>query len=109
MIKTKLFVIFILFIVITACARHYVKQSESSLSFYYNGEKADKVLFYSDINDFTGKKFKKSEGYWVYSINKPADLKEIKFFYKINGKVHIPECEMKISDDFGGKLCVLEF
>lgn len=109
MIKAKLITIFILFIAITACSKHYVKQSKSSLSFYYNRENADTVLFYSDINDFKEKKFKKSEGYWIYTLNKPAESKEIKFFYKVDGQVYLPECQMKIKDDFGGELCIIEF
>jgi hypothetical protein len=109
MIKLKFNAIFILFLAITACSKHYVKQSEDSLSFYYNGKDADKVLFYSDINDFRGKKFKQSGEYWIYTLNKPGDVEEIKFFYKADGQVYLPECQMKIKDDFGGELCIIEF
>ncbi|AEI13739.1 glycoside hydrolase family 13 domain protein [Flexistipes sinusarabici DSM 4947] len=109
MIKFKVGTIIILFLAVTACSRHYVKQSEDSLSFYYNGNGADKVIFYSDINNYAGSHFKKSDGYWIYTLDKPANVEEIKFFYKVNEKVYLPECMMKIKDEFGGKLCILEF
>ncbi len=109
MIRLKFSVVIILFLAVMACSKHYVKQSEDSLYFYYNGKDAEKVLFYSDINNYAGRSFKKSEGYWIYILNKPVEAEEIKFFYKVDGKVYLPECRMKINDDFGGKLCVLEF
>jgi len=109
MIKLKLSVVIILFLMTIACSKHYVRQSEDSLSFYYNGKDVEKVLFYSDINNYAGRNFEKNDGNWIYTLNKPADLGEIKFFYKVDGKVYLPECRMKIKDDFGGELCVLEF
>lgn len=109
MIKIKTLIIFAMIIVITGCTVPYVKKSQNSISFFYNKTNAKNVVFYSDLNSFKGEPFTQKEEYWVYSMDKPADTNEIKFFYKVDGNVVVPDCRMKIDDGFGGKLCILEF
>ncbi len=65
---------------------------------------ADRVEFYSSATGFSPQQAKKTFwGNWVVYV---SDIKEFKYFYRVDGKVVLPDCTLKEEDDFGRFNCV---
>lgn len=66
---------------------------------------AHELLFYSSANGFTPVKAEKDDKWHIATIKNTAKMK---YFLKADGKIYLPDCEMKEQDDFGGELCIYE-
>ncbi|MGA1845633.1 hypothetical protein [Deferribacter abyssi] len=89
-----------------SCAAHYVKKKDNDLIFYLRDNAFKNVELYVDIDNFKKHEAKKIKNdIWVAKIKQPAS-KEIKYFYKVDGRLYIPDCELREKDDFGGENCI---
>lgn len=89
------------------CSTHRYKISEGFVSFYLTHKDAKNVEFLCSIDDFRNHPATKtSAGTWEVRV--PFN-KEFVYFYKIDGKVFVPECELREKDDFGFENCLFNY
>ncbi|KAA0258568.1 hypothetical protein FHQ18_05260 [Deferribacter autotrophicus] len=101
-------IIILLSFLFISCASHYVKKKDDSLLFYLRDDSSKNIELYVDVDGFEKHKAEKIKNdIWVVKIKHPAS-KEIKYFYKVDGKLYIPDCELKEKDDFGGENCIFK-
>jgi len=95
----------IFFLVLTACsAGHYYEVKEATLSLYLRKDDANRVLFASSLDGYQlHEAIKIHNGTWQVRV---SAKKEFKYFYIVDGIVHVPPCRMREIDDFGSENCI---
>lgn len=90
---------------LTACAPvHYTRVQGNLVSLYLTREDAVEVLLFSSANGYRPLLASKIENdTWAVSVDYQD---EFEYFYKVDGKVVVPDCELKVNDDFGSQNCV---
>ena len=87
-----------------AGSNHYYKEVEEQLHIYLKYPEAEKVHFFSSLDQFQPHEALKNEkGVWDISV--PSG-QEITYFYIVDGEIFTPECELMAIDDLGGKNCI---
>ena len=101
----KLFMCLIaLFVSLTACAGHYYKVRGELVHFHLKIPDAESVVFLSSLDGYESHKVKKSSNE-TWEISVPAKA-EFKYFFIVDGKHFLPDCDLKEFDDFGSENCV---
>ena len=102
--KIRILFLLILLIVLSGCARHYYMSKADTLYIYLKDPKAASVLFlYSDDGYRSHTAHKVGKQTWEVKV--PAN-REFKYFYIIDGKPFIPDCQYMEADDFGSHNCI---
>ena len=74
------------------------------LHVYLKNKEAEKVFILCSLDEYTPRQATYTgSGTWEAVL--PNDT-EFKYFYMVDGKVFVPECDMKEEDDFGSENCV---
>ena len=102
---TRALVIFFLCAFISACGVHYYKIDGDDVVLVLRRPKAKKVVLFSSRDEFKPFPAADHSGRWVVEL--PAD-RAFRYFYRVDGRLYIPDCEMKENDDFGTENCVFD-
>ena len=92
-------------LLICSCsAAHFITVESDFITISYKIPEAEKVLFASSIDHFTLHPATKTDrDLWQITI---ARKERFSYFYIIDGSLEIPDCELKVIDDFGAKNCI---
>lgn len=102
----RLGLIITILIFFCGCATHYHKQNADSVALYLKAPNADDVQFVSSIDAFQPHQAKKgSNQTWEISVPVVA---EFRYFYIVDGSVHLPDCRFREKDDFGSENCLFQ-
>jgi hypothetical protein len=100
----KLLLLVIPALFLTGCAHHYYQFSGSDLEIYLKAPGASSVLFASSLDGYEPHPaLKAGRSTWVVHV--PKD-REFSYFYKVDGRVFVPECAYREYDDLGSESCV---
>jgi hypothetical protein len=96
-----------LLLFLTGCApHHFIDRHSTSVTLYLEAPDAIEVFFVSSIDSFRPQPTQKnSGGTWV--INNPAN-REFHYFYVVDGRVYVPDCQYREKDDFGTTNCIYQ-
>ena len=91
-------------LLLSGCAEeHHIRSADDHVVLYYKNRDAQEVLFASSIDRFTYHQAQKTDrSTWVIKVQQ---FPEFSYFYVVDGVVTLPNCDMKIDDDFGGQNC----
>jgi hypothetical protein len=89
---------------IAGCDGHYIRQKDNCVYLYLKDGHAREVLFSSSLDGFKCQRAHKiDEDTWMVIV---LNAGEFKYFYIIDGNVHIPDCKYREKDDFGAYNCL---
>ena len=95
--------------VVTLClagcaATHYHERQSDRVNFYLRAPEARGVAFASSLDDYQIHRAKRVNGSrWMVTV---AANSEFRYFYIVDGRVYLPECELYEKDDFGSRNCI---
>lgn len=95
-----------LFLLAGCAPKHYTAIEGDSLVLYFFNREAKEVLFASSTDDFQLHAAKRSSDH-LWKVVLPVS-QNFRYFYKVDGKLVIPDCQYKESDDFGSQNCVFQ-
>ena len=85
-------------------ATHYHKRQSDRVTFYLKAPEARGVAFASSLDAYYPHQANKVNGSrWAVTV---AANSEFRYFYLVDGAVHVPECRFYEKDDFGSRNCV---
>jgi len=85
-------------------ATHYYERQSDRVTFYLKVPEARGVAFASSLDAYSPHLASRVDGSrWVVSV---AAGSEFRYFYIVDGAVHVPECKFYEKDDFGSRNCV---
>lgn len=92
-------------LLVTGCsAKHYTQVTEEGLSLYVKIKNVREVLFASSVDHY---RYHPAtivrEGVWKVTIQ---TQEEFDYFYIVDGVVTLPDCRLRIKDDFGSQNCL---
>lgn len=86
------------------CATHYYKMDADRVNFYLRMPEAKIVQLSTSLDEFSLYRAEQLEsGIWAVAV--PA-TREFTYFYKVDGKIYLPDCKLREKDDFGDENCV---
>jgi hypothetical protein len=89
---------------IAGCSGHFYRQEQDHVHLFLKDSQAREVLFSSSLEGFGLERAQKTgEGTWDVTVPKG---REFRYFYVIDGKVHVPDCRYREKDDFGAYNCL---
>lgn len=93
-------------LILSGCAgpSHFYKLDNDKIHIYLTNSNAEKVLFLSSIDQFQPHEALKDKKD-IWEITVPSN-KELRYFYIVDGKVFIPDCDQTDMDDLGGRNCI---
>lgn len=91
---------------LTACATHPQKLGRDGVTLYLDVSSAGHVAFVCSLDQFRIRPMEKI-GNDIWSIRVPAD-QYFSYYYIVDGELHIPDCSLKETDDFGSENCIYE-
>lgn len=93
------------FLLITACTpNHFARVHLDSIALYYQDDDTGEVLFASSIDQYRFHQAREVEG-GVWEVIVPR-VAEFSYFYRVDKILVLPDCQTKILDDFGSKMCL---
>jgi hypothetical protein len=91
---------------ISGCARGFYQVADDRVTFYLDLPAAQQVYFAYSLDEFRLHRAKKTQaGTWVVAV--PAGI-EFRYFFIVDGAVHLPDCKISETDDFGSENCIFE-
>jgi uncharacterized protein YmfQ (DUF2313 family) len=85
-------------------ATHYYERQSDRVTFYLRVPGARGVAFASSLDAYSPHLASREDGFrWVVTV---AANSEFRYFYIVDGAVHVPECKFYEKDDFGSRNCV---
>jgi hypothetical protein len=85
-------------------ATHYHERKSDRVTFYLKAPEARGVAFASSLDSYNPHKASKISGSrWAVTV---AANSEFRYFYLVDGAVHVPECKFYERDDFGSRNCI---
>ena len=85
-------------------ATHYHERQSDRVTFYLKAPEARGVAFASSLDAYNPHKASKIGGSrWAVTV---AANSEFRYFYLVDGAVHVPECKFYEKDDFGSRNCI---
>jgi hypothetical protein len=91
-------------LVFSGCASHYVQKNNDTVSIFLKKPDAERVYFLSSLDGYTPRNAARLDDR-TWQIDAPAKA-EFRYFYKVDGTVYLPACQLKEQDDFGSKICI---
>ena len=93
-------------LLISGCARGFYRVADDQVTFYLDPPDAQQVYFAYSLDEFRLHTVKnKQAGTWVIAV--PAGI-EFRYFFIVDGAVHLPDCKIRETDDFGSENCIFE-
>ena len=85
-------------------ATHYHERQSERVTFYLRAPGAEKVEFVSSLDAYDPHRASRLKGSrWAVTV---VPNSEFRYFYIVDGRVYLPECELYEKDDFGSRNCV---
>jgi len=89
---------------VTGCAGHYYREEADRLHLYLKSGNAVEVFFVSSLDSFAPHRIAKTGSEtWKMTVPKGG---EFRYFYLVDGKIHLPDCPYREMDDFGSYNCL---
>ena len=83
---------------------HYHESRSERVTFYLRVPGAEKVEFVSSLDVYYPHRASRLNGSrWAVTV---VANSEFRYFYIVDGRVYLPECELYEKDDFGSSNCV---
>lgn len=86
------------------CASHYYKKDGDHVDIYLKAPESGNVRLVASFNGYAPLQARRS-GRDAWVVHVPADT-SFSYFYLVDGKPTVPQCEMTEQDDFGRENCV---
>ncbi len=85
-------------------ATHYHERQSDRVTFYLRAPEARGVAFVSSQDDYQIHRAERvNDSRWMVTV---AANSEFRYFYIVDGRVYLPECELYEKDDFGSRNCI---
>jgi len=81
------------------CAGHYYREEAGRVHIYLKDSRADEVHFASSQDGFVLHRTEKADSK-TWKITVPR-AEEFRYFYMVDGRIHLPDCPYREEDDFG--------
>lgn len=82
---------------------YHVSQSEG-VTFYLRAPGAERVEFVSSLDAYNPHRASRLKGSrWEVTV---VPNSEFRYFYIVDGRVYLPQCELYENDDLGSRNCV---
>ena len=89
---------------ITGCAGHFYREEAGRVQIYLRNSRASAVHFVSSLDGFEPHPIAKTNSdTWRITLPKSG---EFRYFYLVDGKIHLPDCPYREMDDFGSYNCL---
>ena len=89
---------------ITGCAGHFYREEAGRVQIYLRNSRASAVHFVSSLDGFEPHPIAKTNSdTWGITLPKSG---EFRYFYLVDGKIHLPDCPYREMDDFGSYNCL---
>jgi hypothetical protein len=93
-------------LILSGCATHYHHVRHGQAIFVVVLPQAQKVAFVSSLNRFQPLDASET-AFGVWEISVPAS-RGFRYFYRVDGKIYLPRCDMREKDDFGAENCIFD-
>ena len=104
--KICLISIFAALLLISGCGGRFYRVEDHKVIFHLDLPDARQVYFAYSLDEFRLHSVQeKQAGKWEISV--PADI-EFRYFFMVDGAVHLPGCDIREADDFGNENCIFE-
>lgn len=88
------------------CPSHYFHNDDDTVRFYLKAPKAKHVELMASFNGFAPLHAQRAgNGAWMVAV--PNDH-SFAYFYRIDGQVSVPDCDVREQDDFGRFNCLFQ-
>jgi len=88
----------------TGCAGHFYREEAGRVHLYLKDGRASEVLFASSLDGFElHRTWKADAKTWQFTVPKTAGFR---YFYRVDGKILLPDCLYREEDDFGSYNCL---
>jgi hypothetical protein len=94
--------------VATGCSTtsHYLVPNSGGIDVFVKVAEAEQVRFASSRDDFQLHDARRNrDGFWWVTV---PGMGEFKYFFMVDGAVHIPDCSYREYDDFGMQNCIYQ-
>ena len=88
----------------SGCASHYYRLKADSVTLYLRAPGARVVTLATSLDEFALHRAQKIDAD-TWEVSMPA-TREFSYFYTVDGKVYLPDCKLKETDDFGADNCI---
>jgi len=95
--------VLILCVLASGCAGHAITASDDALTIRLKQDGAGQVFFLHSADGFKRHPAEKSKDQWIVRIPFHA---RFRYFYLIDGRVVVPDCPCRETDDFGSENCI---
>jgi hypothetical protein len=96
--------VFAAVLVVTGCASHFYREEAGRVHLYLKDNRAAEVHFASSLDGFVLHRIDKADSKtWQTTVPKTG---EFRYFYRVDGRIHLPDCPYREMDDFGSYNCV---
>ena len=102
----RLWLLIAFLVVSSGCAAHYHKQHADSVTLYLKAPNAGNVQFATSLDAFKLHPAQKGQNQ-IWEVFVPV-IAEFKYFYIVDGSVHLPDCRSREKDDFGSENCLFQ-
>jgi len=104
-VKILIFQLTVIAFCLSGCAtNHYLERQSERVTLYLRAPGAEKVEFLSSLDAYNPHRASRLKGSrWAVTV---ATNAEFRYFYRVDGAVYLPECELYEKDDFGSRNCV---
>ena len=85
------------------CSTHYYRADEYGVTLHLREHKTASVILFTSVDGFIPNAAERVGGSWV---NRIPSNREFSYFYKVDGKLMLPDCRFKERDDFGSENCI---
>ncbi len=91
-------------LMIAGCAGHFYREEADGVHLYLRDGRAAEVQFASSLDGFALHRLEKM-GSKTWEITLPK-TEEFSYFYRVDGRIHLPDCPQREMDDFGSYNCL---
>lgn len=89
---------------LAGCAGHFYREEADRVHLFLKENRAAEVRFASSLDGFELHRLEKRDsGTWQITLPKTD---EFRYFYLVDGRVHLPDCPLREMDDFGSSNCL---
>ena len=89
---------------VTGCAGHFYREEAARVHLFLKDSHAAEVRFASSLDGFELHRIeKRGSGTWQITLPKTG---EFRYFYLVDGRIHLPDCPLREMDDFGSSNCL---
>ena len=93
-------------LLVTGCADHnHLVRSGRYVVISLEEPQARHVFFASSLDGYELHEVRHSDGRWAVPM--PAGV-SFRYFFTVDGRVHIPPCRLREHDDYGSENCIYE-